>query len=51
VEAGGQLWGPFARFLLVRGDDEDLSETSASHEPGFARITSKKSAMNRCAHA
>ena len=24
------LWGPFASFLLVRGDDGDLPETSAS---------------------
>ena len=26
----GHLWGPFASFLLVRGDDGDLPETSAS---------------------
>ena len=26
----GHLWGPFASFLLVRGDDGDLSGTSAS---------------------
>jgi hypothetical protein len=26
----GHLWGPFASFLLVRGDDGDLPEPSAS---------------------
>ena len=26
----GHLWGPFALFPLVRGDDGDFSETSAS---------------------
>jgi hypothetical protein len=25
----GHFWGPFASFLLVRGDDGDLPETSA----------------------
>jgi hypothetical protein len=47
----GQLWGRFALFALVRGDDGDLPETNASHELGFARTTSAKSAMSSCAHA
>ena len=38
----GHLWGPFASFLLVKGDDGDLPGTNASHEPSFARITSAK---------
>jgi hypothetical protein len=46
-----QLLGRFARFLLVEGDDGDLPKSSASHEPGFARITSRKSATNSSAHA
>jgi hypothetical protein len=48
---GGQLWGRFAPNVLVRGDDGDLAETNASHEPGFARLTSAKSATKSCAHA
>jgi hypothetical protein len=47
----GQLWGQFALFALVRGDDEDLPEISASDQLGFARLTSAKSAMHSCAHA
>ena len=48
---GGQLWGRFAHFALVRGDDGNLPETSASHEPGFARLTTAKSATSSYAHA
>jgi hypothetical protein len=48
---GRQLWGPFARFALVTGDHGDLSKTTTSREPGFARLTSAKSATNICAHA
>jgi hypothetical protein len=38
-------------FAVVRGDDRDLPGTNAFHEPGFARLTTAKSATNNCAHA
>ena len=40
-----------ARFVVVKGDDGDPPETSAPHQPGFARLTISKSATNSRAHA
>jgi hypothetical protein len=34
--------GTVCLFAVVRGDDGDLPGTSASHEPGFARLTTAK---------
>ena len=51
----GHLWGPFALFPLVRGDDGDLSETSASvlllTSPVLLGSLGGGSAKNSCAHA
>jgi hypothetical protein len=55
LEPRGGGWraslGTVCPFALVRGDDGDLLGTNASHEPGFARLTTAKSAPNSCAHA
>jgi hypothetical protein len=45
------LWGPFASFVLVRDDDGDLPETSASSRARFCSDNSMKNAKNSCAHA